>query len=47
MILQSLVACYEAMAAAGRLDRPGWSPVGVAYGLEVDETGALGSVIPL
>lgn len=47
MILQSLVACYEAMAAAGKLDRPGWSPVGVAYGLEVDETGALVSVIPL
>lgn len=47
MILASLVRYYEALAAAGTLDRPGWSPVGVSYALELDEAGTLLQIIPL
>lgn len=47
MIIESLVQYYEALVAAGKLDRPGWSPVGVSYALELDETGALLQIIPL
>lgn len=46
MIIESLVQYYEALAAAGTLDRPGWSPVGVSYALELDEAGALLQIIP-
>ena len=47
MILESLVRYYETLAAAGKLDRPGWSPLGVSYALELDEAGALLQIIPL
>lgn len=47
MILESLVRYYEILAAAGKLDRPGWSPVGVSYALELDERGALLQIVPL
>ena len=30
MILQSLVRCYDSLAAQGTLKRPGWSAVKVA-----------------
>ena len=41
MILQALVRCYDALAEAGRLEKPGWSPVKVSLALELDENGAL------
>ncbi len=33
MILQALVHCYEALAERGELEKPGWSPVKVSWGL--------------
>ena len=33
MILQSLVRCYDSLAAQGTLKRPGWSAVKVQWGL--------------
>lgn len=47
MILQALVRCYDALAEAGRLEKPGWSPVKVSLALELDENGALLRVLPL
>ena len=47
MILESLVRYYEALSAAGTLERPGWSPVGVSYALELDKEGTLLQIIPL
>jgi CRISPR-associated protein Csd1 len=47
MILESLVQYYEALAAADKLERPGWGPVGVSYALELDEMGSLLQIIPL
>ena len=35
MILQALVRCYESLAAAGKLEKPGWSMVKVSWGLEL------------
>lgn len=39
MILQALVHCYEALAERGELEKPGWSPVKVSWGLELDADG--------
>ena len=39
MILQALVHCYEALAERGELEKPGWSPMKVSWGLELDEDG--------
>lgn len=47
MILQALVRCYDALVEAGRLEKPGWSPVKVSLALELDENGALLRVLPL
>ncbi|HHX72219.1 MAG TPA: type I-C CRISPR-associated protein Cas8c/Csd1 [Clostridiales bacterium] len=47
MILESLVQYYEALAASGKLEQPGFSPVGVSYALELDESGKLLQIIPL
>lgn len=46
MILQALVAYYEALAARGEISRPGWSSVKVSYALEIDENGRLIDVLP-
>ena len=46
MILQALVRCYDALAEAGRLEKPGWSPVKVSLALELDENGALLRRVP-
>lgn len=35
MILQALVRCYESLAAARKLEKPGWSMVKVSWGLEL------------
>lgn len=47
MILQSLVKLYEALAECGTLERPGWSPVKVSWGIEIDDDGRLLRMLPL
>lgn len=47
MILQALVRCYEALAEWGELEKPGWSPVKVSWGLELDADGQVKSLLPL
>ena len=47
MILQALVRCYEALADRGELEKPGWSPVKVSWGLELDANGQVKSLLPL
>ena len=47
MILQSLVKLYDALAERGTLEKPGWLPVKVAWGLELDGNGELLRVLPL
>ena len=47
MILQALVAYYEALAEKGKISRPGWSRTRVQYALELDESGKLLSLLPL
>lgn len=41
MILQALTSYYEALAARGKIARPGWSPAKISYALEIDENGKL------
>ena len=47
MILQSLVKLYDALVANGTLEQPGWLPVKVSWGLELDDDGRLLRVLPL
>lgn len=47
MILQALVGAYEALAADGRLDKPGWLEAKVSWGLELDEDGRLKRIYPV
>jgi CRISPR-associated protein Csd1 len=47
MILQSLVAYYEALAAKGEIPRLGWGKVKVSYALEIGKEGQLLAVLPL
>lgn len=47
MILQALVRCYEALAERGELEKEGWSPVKVSWGLELDADGQVKSLLPL
>ncbi len=47
MILQSLAALYDALAANGTLEKPGWVPVKVSWGLEIDAGGRLTGVLPM
>lgn len=44
MILQSLVRCYDSLAAQGKLERPGWSAVKVQWGLCLTADGQMASV---
>lgn len=44
MILQSLVRCYDSLAAQGTLKRPGWSSVKVQWGLYLTADGQVASV---
>ena len=46
MILQALVRCYEALAERGELEKPGWSPVKVSWGLELNADGQVKSLLP-
>ncbi len=45
MILQSLVAHYETLAAHGKIARLGWAAVPVSFVLYIDDTGALTQVV--
>ena len=45
MILQALVRCYEALAERGELEKPGWSPMKVSWGLELDADGQVKSLL--
>lgn len=47
MILQALVRAYEALAADGRLDKPGWLEAKVSWSLELDEDGRLKRIYPV
>ena len=47
MILQALVSCYEALAAKGKLERPGWLEAKVSWGLELNADGTLQQIVPL
>lgn len=47
MILQALCSLYDALAAQGTLEQPGWSPTKVSWGLEIDREGTLKYVLPL
>lgn len=47
MILQAIVSCYEALAAKGKLERPGWLEAKVSWGLELNEDGTLRQIVPL
>ena len=46
MILQALANLYDVLAAKGRLEQPGWSPVKVSWGLELDSEGNLKYLLP-
>ena len=46
MILQALVRSYDALAADGKLDQPGWLEAKVSWSLELDADGRLKQVIP-
>lgn len=45
MILQSLVAHYETLAARGEIARPGWASVPVSFVLYINDAGALEEVV--
>lgn len=47
MILQSLVAYYEAKRARGEIDVPGWAQVKIGWALDLDDDGQIVDLIPL
>lgn len=47
MILQALVAYYEALHKQGKISKPGWTAAKISYALNIDEQGKLLGVIPL
>lgn len=47
MILQALVDYYEALAAQGKITKPGWTNAKISYALQINAEGELKRVIPL
>lgn len=47
MILQALAACYETLAAQGKIDQPGWSIAKISYALYISNAGELEQIVPL
>lgn len=47
MILQALVDYYEALAAKGKVGKPGWVYAKISYALNIDKQGRLLNVIPM
>ena len=47
MLLQSLVKLYEAWAEKGEMEKLGWNPVKISYGISLDEEGNVDEIIHL
>lgn len=47
MLLQSLVKLYESLAEKGLIEKSGWSPVKISYGLCIDENGIVYDIVNL
>lgn len=47
MLLQSLVKLYEAWADKGEIEKLGWNPVKISYGISLDEEGNVDEIIHL
>lgn len=47
MLLQSLVKLYEAWADKGEIEKLGWNPVKISYGISLDEEGNIDEIIHL
>lgn len=47
MLLQSLVKLYEAWAEKGEIEKLGWNPVKISYGISLDEEGNVDEIIYL
>ena len=47
MLLQSLVKLYEAWADKGEIEKLGWNPVKISYGVSLDEDGNVDEIIHL
>ena len=47
MLLQSLVKLYEALAEKGEIEKLGWNPVKISYGISLDEEGNVDEIIHL
>lgn len=47
MILQALVDYYEALAAQGKIAKPGWGIAKISYALNIDKQGRLLNLLPL
>lgn len=47
MILQFLVAYYEAKRARGEIDVPGWAQVKIGWALNLNDDGSIADLIPL
>lgn len=45
MLLQSLVKLYETLAKKGEIEKPGWSPVKISYGLCLNNDGNIDKII--
>lgn len=47
MLLQSLVKLYEAWAEKGEIEKLGWNPVKISYGVSLDQEGNVDEIIHL
>ena len=47
MILQALVDYYEALAATGKVAKPGWGNAKISYALNIDKQGRLLNLLSL
>lgn len=47
MLLQSLVNLYETLAQKGEIERSGWNPVKISYGICLDDDGNIDRIISL
>lgn len=47
MLLQSLVKLYEAWAEKGEIEKLGWNPVKISYGISLNEEGNVDEIIHL
>lgn len=47
MLLQSLVKLYEAWAEKGEIEKLGWNPVKISYGISLDQEGNVDEIIHL